>query len=80
MADHDAEDRATMQKHGISKTKVAMVIAILLPCIEQVSDAVGHPIKFPQELKDGLIAVGLWSLKDGLDGTKTNISTEIKNN
>lgn len=57
-----------MEAHGISKTKVAMVVAILVPAIEKLSAIYGHPIVVPQAAKDTLMAFGLWALKDGIDG------------
>lgn len=62
---------AVMDKYGISKTKISMVLTILLPAIEQLSETFGHPVKFPSELKDTLMAFGLWSLKDGLEPVST---------
>lgn len=64
----------TMENHGISKTKVAMVMAILLPAIEQLSAVFGHPIAVPHGIKEALIAMGLWALKDGIDGPKLPIA------
>ncbi len=57
-----------LEKFGISKTKVAMIVAILIPAAEQLSVALGHPFHVPQGVKDALMAMGLWALKDGLDG------------
>lgn len=59
-----------LQKFGISKTKVAMIVSILLPAVEQLSATLGHPIVIPQSYKDMLVAFGLWAMKDGLDGPK----------
>lgn len=64
----------SLENHGISKTKVAMVIAVLLPAVEQISATLGHPIVVPAGVKQALMAVGLWALKDGIDGPKTPIA------
>lgn len=56
---------ALLEKHHVSKTKAAMVLALLLPFVERMSEALGHPVAIPQEVKDGLMAFGLWALKDG---------------
>lgn len=64
----------TMENHGISKTKVAMVVAILLPAIEQLSVVLGHPVHVPAGIKEALMAMGLWALKDGIDGPKVPIA------
>lgn len=63
-----------LQKMGVSKTKIAMVVAILIPAIEQLSVQFGHPFHVPQGIKDALIAMGLWALKDGIDGPTTPIA------
>lgn len=63
-----------LQKMGISKTKVAMVIAILIPAAEQLFTVLGHPFHVPQGVKEALMAMGLWALKDGIDGPKTPIA------
>ena len=55
-----------LEKHNISKAKVAGVLGLLVPLIEQVSEMVGHPFKFPPNTFEILGAFGLWALRDGI--------------
>lgn len=49
-----------------SKTKIVALIAVILPAIEPISTAWGHPIHVPDVIYKTLAAAGLWALKDGL--------------
>lgn len=54
-----------MQKWGISKTKVVAVVGVLLYAAESLAPAFGWDFKVSDDLKQALIAAGLWTLKDG---------------
>lgn len=54
-----------LEKYGISKTKVIAVIAVALYAVDALAPAFGWNIKIDEDLKQALIAAGLWSLKDG---------------
>ena len=60
----------TIKKLGISKAKVILVVDILLYASEALAPVFGWQVNFGQ-LKEGLLAAGLWAVRDGIDSAKT---------
>ncbi len=59
-----------LEDWGISKTKVVAVVLVAIYGVETLAPAFGYPdFKIPQELKDMLMGLGLWTLKDGMPAT-----------
>lgn len=56
-----------LEKWGISKTKIVAVVGVILYAVEALSPAFGWDIKISDDLKQALLAAGLWTLKDGMD-------------
>ena len=51
---------------GVSKTKLAAIVYVILQAIPIISTAWGHPIEIPQIVYRLLEGAGLWSLRDGI--------------
>ena len=54
----------TLQKYGISKAKVILVVDVLLYATEAIAPQFGWHVDFGQ-LKEALLAAGLWAARDG---------------
>lgn len=59
-----------LDKHGISKTKIIAVIGVVVYAIQKLGPQFGWDIQIPPDAFEVLGALGLWTLKDGLDGPK----------
>ena len=55
-----------IEKYGVSKTKLAAAIFVIITGVETLSPAWGHPIVIPPAIKEFLAGVGLWTLRDAL--------------
>lgn len=55
-----------IEKYGVSKTKLAAAVFVIITAIETLSPAWGHPIVVPPTIKEFLAGVGLWTLRDAL--------------
>ena len=51
---------------GVSRTKLAAVIAVVVVGVQQISAAWGHPITIPEDVFKVLAAAGLWSLRSAI--------------
>lgn len=51
---------------GASRTKIVALIAVILPGIETISAAWGHPIVIPTIVYQFLAGAGLWTLRDAI--------------
>lgn len=49
-----------------SRTKLIAIIGAILPAIEPVSTAFGHPIHVPDFVYKVLAGAGLWTLRDSI--------------
>ena len=56
-----------LDKSGLSKTKLTAVVAVVLYAIEHLGPAFGHAVTVPPDVYTLLGALGLWSLRDGID-------------
>ena len=56
-----------LTKWGISKTKLAVWVGIIIVEAPRIASALGHPIMIPPDVLQILAALGLWSLRDGID-------------
>lgn len=56
----------TGQMDAVSKTKLIALIAVILPAIEPVSTAWGHPIHVPDYVYKILGGAGLWAVRDAI--------------
>ena len=54
-------------KIGLSKTKLAAILYVIIIAIQELSKAWGHPIAIPEYVIELLIGAGLWSLRDSID-------------
>ena len=59
-----------LEKTGLSKTKLTAVIGVIIYAVEHLGPVFGHPIVIPPDVYTLLGAVGLWSLRDGIDAQK----------
>lgn len=57
---------AQLDKWKISKTKVIALLAVLIPIIPKVGEAVGYTIVIPKEVYEVLAGLGLWFLRDSV--------------
>lgn len=55
-----------IDKLEISKAKLTAIVGVLIVAVETLSPAWGHPVIIPKEIKEFLIAAGLWSVRDAL--------------
>lgn len=70
----DAADSAVV-KVGLSKEKLIAILAVVLPAIEPLSTALGHPIHIPAQVYTALAGAGYWSYRDRVnEATKAEIS------
>ena len=53
-----------LEKWGFSREKIAGVLAILLPVVEPLSTALGHPVVIPAETYAILAGLGFWAKRD----------------
>jgi hypothetical protein len=53
-----------LEKWDISKEKIVGVLAILLPVIEPLSQALGHPVKIGPDVYAILAGMGFWAKRD----------------
>ena len=53
-----------LEKWGFSREKIAGVLAILLPVVEPLSTALGHPIVITPEIYAMLAGLGFWAKRD----------------
>lgn len=61
-----------LTKVGISREKLVAVLAVLMPIIEPLSAAIGHPVKIPVEVYGVLGGLGLWSNRDRANTEKAS--------
>lgn len=57
---------ATGQLDPYSKAKITALIGIILPTVEPISKALGHPIIIPPFVYKILAGAGLWAVRDAL--------------
>lgn len=55
-----------LTKVGLSKAKAAAIIYVLILGVETISAAFGHPVVVPENVKQFLAALGLWSMRDAV--------------
>lgn len=55
-----------IEKFGLSKTKLAAAIYVVITAVETLSPAWGHPVVIPPVVKEFLAGVGLWALRDAV--------------
>lgn len=53
-----------LTKVGLSKEKLIAILAVVMPTIEPISAAIGHPVKVPPDVYGVLAGLGLWSYRD----------------
>ncbi len=56
-----------IEKIGLSRTKLIAIVGGLIVLVEQVLPAFGVAVVIPPEVKEFLLAAGLWTLSDKHD-------------
>lgn len=49
-----------------SKAKLSAILTVIVGAIEPLSEALGHPIKIPSWIIQGLIGLGIYGVRDAI--------------
>ncbi len=66
------------EKWATSRTKLTAIVAVIITGIDTIPAAFGHPVVIPPEVYNFLAAIGLWSLRDGMQAKENPKDTAIE--